>query len=52
MISTPLDLDVQRMTTLASKWGNIPRSLLAYIDEEDQSVENIYRMPSAELHSS
>ena len=35
MVSTLLGLDVQRMTTLAKKWGNLPRGLLEYVDLQD-----------------
>jgi hypothetical protein len=38
-----LELDVERMMTLATHWGNVPRSLLQYIAQDDQAVEAGYR---------
>ena len=38
-----LGLDVQRMITLAQKWGSAPRALLKYIDLEDWDIRNDYR---------
>ena len=41
--STLLELDVQRMKTLAANWGNIPRMLLQSFNEEDRAIEARYR---------
>ncbi|KAG8213311.1 hypothetical protein J3R82DRAFT_11790 [Butyriboletus roseoflavus] len=43
MASMLFGKDVGRMTTLAKKWGNIPRGLLRYISEEDGNIEHWYR---------
>ncbi|KAI9462208.1 hypothetical protein HD554DRAFT_2289333 [Boletus coccyginus] len=42
-LATLLGLDAHRTMTLAEKWGNIPRSLVKYIDEDDWAVETSYR---------
>lgn len=44
MTSLLLELDVARVSTLAKKWGNIPRTLLAYIYDEDFRIEARYRL--------
>ena len=43
MISTLLGLDVQRMTTLAEKWGTPPRALLRYSRLQDWAISANYR---------
>jgi hypothetical protein len=43
MISTLLGLDVQRMTTLAKKWGTPPRGLLEYIPLQNWEIRARYR---------
>ena len=40
-----LNIDVERMTTLAKEWGGVPRSLLRYIDQHltGMQIESLYR---------
>lgn len=43
-----LNIDVERMTTLAKEWGGVPRSLLQFIDQHltDMQIESLYRGPA------
>ncbi|KAI9566980.1 hypothetical protein HD554DRAFT_1041616 [Boletus coccyginus] len=43
MLSTLLGLDVPRMTALSSNWGNVPRTLVKYVNTEDRELERLYR---------
>lgn len=39
-------MDVERMITLAKKWGTVPRTLLQHTDTQDWEVEALYRQRS------
>jgi len=47
-LATLLGLNVQRMTTLAEKWGSPPRALLKYIHLEDRDISDDYRNRAGE----
>jgi len=43
MVSKLVGLDVHRVKTRGEKWGNVPRLLMQFIDEDDREVEALYR---------
>ncbi|KAF8559894.1 hypothetical protein OG21DRAFT_1502239 [Imleria badia] len=48
-LATLLNLDVERMTTLAEKWGGVPRLLLQFLRHglTDEQIELAYKGPAA-----
>ncbi|KAF8552965.1 hypothetical protein OG21DRAFT_1485803 [Imleria badia] len=44
-----LNLDIERMTTLAKEWGGAPRSLLQFVrnDLTDEEIESMYTEPAS-----